>query len=77
MRVFDSIESEIVAYKTALIKAKMDNYYRIINPGAQLTPWQDEDYKRFSEFVDYRIQKLKQDPNEFHKLAYETLNYSS
>lgn len=71
MRAADVLSSEITAYKTALIKERMKNYYRTIKQGKiNLPEWLDPDFIG----IDRHIERIKQDGNTFHKLFSDLLS---
>ena len=65
MRSADVLSSQITAYKTALIRERMKDYYRTIKQGkVNLPEWLDPDFIS----IEKDINRLKQNGNEFHKL---------
>lgn len=68
-----TLSREITEYKTALIRAKMEEYYNITHQGIRLPKWMDDEYKRFNSFINSRIEDLKKEPAKFHEIAYKTI----
>lgn len=71
MRATDILSSQIVDYKTNIIRERMKDYYRTINQGKiNLPEWQDEQFLS----IEKDIERIKQNGNTFHKLFSDLLN---
>lgn len=71
MRIFNDLTAELHNYKVAIIKARMNEYYNIVN-GVVLPRWQDDNYKRFNNYVNQRIKQLEKRP-DFTQIVLEGL----
>jgi hypothetical protein len=71
MRAADILSSQIVDYKTNIIRQRMKDYYRTLKQGKiNLPEWLDPDFIG----IDKHIERIKQDGNAFHKLFSDLLS---